>query len=74
MKYVTVTSDKSKKKALKLCAWGGIFGIHDFYLGKYILGIIKLVTLNFFLLGWICDLIRIASGGYKDNAGAYLRK
>ncbi len=72
--YVSVTSDKSKKKALKLCLWGGIIGIHDFYLGRYMCGIIKLLTLNFCLLGWIVDIIRIASGGYRDNAKAYLRK
>ena len=52
----------------------GIGGIHDFYLGNYGKGIIKLFTINWFMLGTILDLIRIASGGYKDNSGAPLRQ
>ena len=74
--YTTITSDKSKQTTLILCLLGflGIGGIHDFYLGKFGAGIIKLFTMNWFMLGTILDLIKIASGGYKDNAGAPLRK
>ena len=74
MNYTTITSDKSKKKALKLCLFGGIIGIHDFYLGNIGKGIIKVFTLNWCLLGWIIDLIKISTGSYKDNANAPLRK
>lgn len=74
MSYTTITSDKSKKAALILCALGGIFGIHDFYLGKYGKGMFKLFTMNYLSFGWFIDLIKIASGGYKDNANAYLRR
>ncbi len=74
--YTTITSDKSKQTALILCLLGflGIGGIHDFYLGKYGAGIIKLLTANIFGIGTILDLIKISSGGYRDNAGAPLRK
>lgn len=74
--YTTITSDKSKKTALGLCCLGliGIGGIHDFYLGNYGKGIVKICTANFFMIGTLLDLIKIASGGYKDNAGAPLRK
>lgn len=72
--YVTITSDKSKKTALICCAIGGIFGVHDFYLGKIGSGIVKIFTANWFCIGWFMDLIKIASGSYKDNAGAPLRK
>lgn len=74
--YTTITSDKNKKMALGLCSIGiiGIGGIHDFYLGNYGKGIIKLFTANWFFLGTCLDLIKIASGGYRDNAGAPLRK
>ena len=74
--YTTITSDKNKKTAMILCCIGfiGIGGIHDFYLGNYGKGIIKLFTLNWFMLGTILDLIKIASGGYKDNSGAPLRQ
>lgn len=74
MNYTTITSDKSKKKALIICAIGGIVGAHDFYLGKIGKGLVKLFTVNFFCIGWFIDLISIATGGYKDNAGAPLRR
>ncbi|MDV4150359.1 TM2 domain-containing protein [Clostridium sp. AL.422] len=74
MRYTTITSDKSKKKALIICAIGGIWGIHDFYLGKIGSGIVKFFTCNYFSIGWIVDLIKISTGGYKDNVGAPLRK
>ena len=51
-----------------------MFGIHDFYLGKIGKGLIKLCTCNWFMLGWIVDLIKIAIGSYKDNVNAPLRK
>ncbi len=74
--YVTVTSDKNKKTTLILCCLGilGIGGIHDFYLGKFGSGLIKLFTVNWFFIGTIIDLIKIASGSYKDNSGAPLRQ
>lgn len=74
MNYTTITSDKSKKTALILCACGGMFGLHDFYLGNIGKGIIKLFTCNYIMLGWIKDLIQIATGSYRDNANAPLRK
>lgn len=74
--YTTITSDKSKGKAMGLCCLGfvGIGGIHDFYLGNYSKGILKIFTMNFFMIGTIIDLIKIASGGYKDNSGQPLRQ
>ncbi|MBQ8892680.1 MAG: TM2 domain-containing protein [Bacilli bacterium] len=74
--YVTVTSDKDKKTAMILCCLGffGIGGIHDFYLGKFGAGLIKLITINWFMVGTIIDLIKIATGSYKDNSGAPLRQ
>ena len=74
MGYTTFTSDKSKKTALIICAIGGIWGIHDFYLGRVGSGIVKLFTCNYFSIGWIVDLIKISTGGYRDNAGAPLRR
>lgn len=74
--YVTVTSDKSKKKALLLCCLGflAIGGIHDFYLGKIGKGIVKILTINWFIIGTIIDLIKISTGTYTDGANAPLRQ
>lgn len=74
--YTTITSDKNKKTAMILCCLGfvGFGGIHDFYLGNYGKGIIKFITVNWLMLGTVFDLIKIASGGYKDNSGQPLRQ
>ena len=67
-KYTTIASDKSKKTTTILCCIGflGIGGLHDFYLGNIGKGIIKLFTMNWFLIGTIVDLIKILNGTYLD--------
>lgn len=71
--YTTVTSDKSKKTALILCVLGGFFGLHQYYVGKIGTGLLYTCTGGLFLVGWALDLIKIATGSFKDNAGAPLR-
>ena len=71
--YVTMTSDKSKKKALLLCLFLGLFGAHNFYVGKYFRGIVFFFTVGLVGFGWIIDLFRIANGTFRDNVGAPLR-
>lgn len=72
--YVVRTSSKDKKTAMILCVIVGLFGIHDFYLGRIGSGFLKMFTGNFFMFGWIADIIKIATGTYKDGAGEPLRK
>lgn len=72
--YVVRTSSKDKKTALILCICLGLIGIHDFYLGRIGSGLLKMFTGNFFMFGWIADIIKIATGTYKDGAGEPLRK
>lgn len=72
--YVVRTSSKDKKTALILCVLLGLIGIHDFYLGRIGSGFLKMFTGNFFMFGWIADIIKIATGTYKDGAGEPLRK
>ena len=66
---------KSKKVALALAIfpYTGIFGIHDFYLGKKANGFLKLFTLNFCAIGWMIDIIIILCGKYTTNDGDYLK-
>lgn len=72
--YVTNTSDKSRKVALILCIFLGGLGIHRFYVGKIGTGIIWMLSLGLFGIGWIIDLIMILTGSFRDNTGAPLRK
>ena len=72
--YVTNTSDKSKMVALILCIFLGPLGVHYFYVGRIGRGVVALFTLDFFLIGWIIDIIKIATGGFRDNVGAPLRQ
>ena len=71
--YVTNTSDKSKKKALIPCACGGMFGVHQYYVGNIGKGILYSCTIGLFFFGWISDLIKISMGSFRDNVGAPLR-
>lgn len=66
-------SPKSRLAALIICLFFGVFGVHYFYVGKIGTGILYLLTLGFFGIGWFIDLIRIACGIFKDKNGYYLR-
>ena len=70
--YVSITSDKSRKTAFIICLFFGVLGFHYFYVGRYGRGILALLTMNFVMIGWIADLIKILNGKFKDNIGQYL--
>ncbi len=72
--YVTMTSDKKKSTALLLCIFGGVFGLHQFYVGKIGTGLLYAFTGGLCCFGWFIDIIKIATGSFKDNAGAPLRE
>lgn len=60
---------KSKMVALLLCIFLGGLGIHRFYVGKIGTGIIWLLTGGCFGIGYIVDLVMIATGKFTDKAG-----
>jgi len=72
--YVTATSDRDKRTALLLCVFLGMFGAHYFYVGRIGKGILYLCTCGLVGTGWVMDVIKIATGGFRDNAGAPLRQ
>lgn len=72
--YQTFTSDKEKHKAFVYCAWGGWFGLHQYYVGNIGKGILYSCTFGLFMIGWIKDLIQISTGSFRDNVGAPLRQ
>ena len=67
-------SDKSRVVALILCLLLGVFGAHHFYCGRVGIGILYLLTLGLFGIGWFVDLILIAAGEYKDGKGLKVRR
>ena len=60
---------KSRVAVLLLCVFLGPLGVHRFYAGKVGTGILYLLTMGLFLVGWIFDLVRIASGEFLDANG-----
>lgn len=71
--YVTNTSNKRKTTALLLCLIGGMFGLHQYYVGRIGKGLLYTFTCGLFGIGWVVDIIKILLGTYTDNVGAPLR-
>ncbi len=61
--YRTQSRGKAKNKwvALALCAFTGWFGGHKFYEEKYGMGLLYLCTSGLFGIGWLVDLIKLAT-------------
>ena len=57
---------KSKITAILLCFFLGSLGIHRFYLGYTLIGVIQLLTFGGLLIWVIVDLIRLIIGSLKD--------
>jgi len=66
-------SSKNRMVALILCIVFGMFGLHYFYVRKTGMGILYLLTVGVFGIGWLIDIIRIASGTFQDSEGYYLQ-
>lgn len=62
-------SSKNKGVAMVLCVTLGYFGAHHFYVGRTGMGILYLLTMGLFCIGWIVDIINIANGKFKDVNG-----
>lgn len=71
--YRNTPGKKKKKTALLLCIFGGYFGLHYFYTGKILTGLLYLFTAGIFCIGWLVDIARIATGKFKDKDEHYLK-
>lgn len=69
---VPVRSQKSKSVALVLCVLLGYMGIHRFYVGKIGTGILWLLTLGCFGIGWIVDIVMLCCNKFADKSGAII--
>lgn len=66
-------SPKSKYVALILCILLGYLGIHRFYAGKIGTGIVWFFTAGAFVIGWLYDIAKIATGTFTDGNGLIIR-
>ena len=61
-----LASTKSRLLVLMLCLYGGIFGLHRFYVKKNSSAVLYLLTGGLFTIGVIYDFILIISGRFTD--------
>lgn len=72
LKEPAADPNKSRKDwltTLLLCFFLGTLGIHSFYAGKTVIGIIQLVTLGGCGIWTLVDFIMLLCGSYKDGEG-----
>jgi TM2 domain-containing membrane protein YozV len=62
-------SEKSFVATLILCILLGWLGVHRFYVGKWVTGIIMLLTVGGLGIWSLVDLIMIATQTFKDSDG-----
>jgi len=60
-------SNRRKTNTLLLCIFLGWLGVHHFYTGKWVWGLIYLFTHGFWGFGVVIDLIMIATDKYTDK-------
>jgi len=66
-------STKSRLVDALLCFFLGYLGIHRFYEGKILTGILWLCTGGLGGIGWLIDLILILCGRGKDANGRLIK-
>ncbi len=66
------SSPKSYKTTLFLTIFLGHLGVHRFYVGKIGTGIIYLLTIGCFGIGWLVDIERVISGTFTDDYGSVI--
>ena len=52
-----------------LAIFGGMFGLHRFYVGRWKTGLGMIVTMGGLGFWWLFDLVLIASGEFRDSTG-----
>jgi TM2 domain-containing membrane protein YozV len=62
-------SEKSAVAALLLCIFFGTFGIHRFYVGKWITGILMLLTMGGLGIWYLIDIALIVCNRFTDGTG-----
>ena len=66
-------SEKSFVAVLILCVLLGSLGIHRFYAGRIVTGILMILTLGGLGIWTLIDIIMIATGSFKDSKGLKIK-
>src|SRR5712691_5100352 len=64
---MAIEPQKSWIATVLLCQFLGTLGVHRFYTGRFITGILQLLTFGGFGIWVLVDLIMIISGDFKDS-------
>lgn len=62
-------SPRSRAATLVFAVLGGFFGVHRFYVGKPLSGLLMPFTLGGFGLWWLADIVLVAIGEFTDGDG-----
>jgi hypothetical protein len=62
-------SERSRGIALVLAFFGGVFGLHRFYLGRTQSGVWMCVTLGGCGIWYLYDIVVVAAGDFTDGEG-----
>jgi len=73
-KFSAGVSEKGITPTSLLCFFLGFLGLHRFYVGKYLTGILMLVTLGGLGIWQLIDFARITVGSFKDKNGLHLKQ
>lgn len=57
--------EKNNSLILLICCFGGILGLHYFYIGNIKKGCLYLFTGGLFCIGWIIDIVKIVNGNFE---------
>lgn len=60
-------SKRSRGVALGLCFFGGIFGLHRFYVEKPKTAVAMILTFGGMGVWWLYDLVLIGAGEFRDS-------
>jgi TM2 domain-containing membrane protein YozV len=66
-------SIKNYPATLVLVILLGVVGGHRFYVGKIGTGILYFLTAGLLGIGWIIDIITVATGTFTDKTGRFVR-
>lgn len=67
-------SDKDWTATLLLCILTGYLGIHRFYTGHILIGVLQIITLGGCGIWTLVDLILIVTGSFKDSEGRVVKQ